>query len=75
MKGRDRDAKRSLSVQELRAELHAAREKHFRLKFKHRVTPLANPLELRQLRRHIARLETWIRGKAGSGQPAAAGRR
>jgi len=64
MKAKDKDAKRSLSVPELLAELHATREKLFKLRFKHRVTPLSNPMELRQLRRHAARLQTWAREKA-----------
>ena len=63
MKAKEKEEKRSLSISELGAELRASREKQFKLRFKHRVTPLANPLELRNLRRHIARLETWIREK------------
>ena len=63
MKSREKDAKRNHSVQELRAELRAAREKQFRLRFRHRVTPIDNPMEIRTIRRHIARLETWIRQK------------
>lgn len=64
MKSRDKDAKRNLSVDELRAELRSTREKIFRQGFKHKVTPLNNPMELRNLRRHVARLETWIREKS-----------
>lgn len=64
MKAKQREEKRNLSVSELEAELRAAREKQFKLRFKHRVTPLANPLELRNLRRHIARLQTWVREKS-----------
>lgn len=66
MKAKQREEKRSLSISELQAELRASREKQFKLRFKHRVTPLTNPLELRNLRRHIARLETWIREKSAS---------
>lgn len=66
MKSRERNEKRSLSVPELEAELRAAREKRFKLRFKHRVTPLSNPMELRSLGRHIARLETWVREKKTS---------
>ncbi len=60
MKAREKEAKRSLSVAELKAELHQAQEKHWRLRLKHAVTPLPNPLEVRDFRRHIARLKTWI---------------
>lgn len=66
MKRKDMDAKRNLSADELKAELRQLREKQFRLRFKHRVTPLANPLELRGLRRDIARFQTWIRQKQGA---------
>lgn len=63
MKRRDLEAKRALTAPELRAELRAAREKQFKLGFKHRVSRLENPMELRSVRRHISRLETWIRQK------------
>ncbi len=69
MKAREKDAKRNLSVAELHAELRATEEKRFKLQFKHRVMPVANPSEIRALRRHAARLKTWIReqemGRAG----------
>ncbi|MFH1723425.1 MAG: 50S ribosomal protein L29 [Elusimicrobiota bacterium] len=61
MKRKEKERKRSLSVGELRAELTQLRAKRFKLQFKHRVTPLQNPLELRAVRRNIARLQTWIR--------------
>ncbi|OGR87705.1 MAG: 50S ribosomal protein L29 [Elusimicrobia bacterium RIFCSPHIGHO2_02_FULL_57_9] len=60
MKANERQAKRSLSVKELEAELCQAREKSFKLRFKHQFSPLANPLELKNLRRHVARLKTWM---------------
>ena len=63
MKQKQREALRNLSPDELKAELRQAREKKFGLAFKHRTTPLANPLELRMLRRKIAVLETHIRSK------------
>ena len=63
MKTKEKDAKRSQSVEELQAELRTTRDKHFKLRFKHRSMPVANPMEIRQLRRQIARLETWIREK------------
>lgn len=66
MKRREINAKRELSVPELQAELRTTREKQFKLKFKHKVTPLENSAELKNLRRHIARLETWIREKSAS---------
>ncbi|MBI5243271.1 MAG: 50S ribosomal protein L29 [Elusimicrobia bacterium] len=63
MKIKDKEAKKNLSAEELRAELLRLKEKRFKLRIKHKVTPLTNPLELRSLRRDIARLKTWIREK------------
>ena len=63
MKAKDKEAKKNLSAAELRSELHTLQDKTFRLRFKHQVTPLANPLELRELRRQVARLKTWAREK------------
>lgn len=61
MKRKIKDSKKNLSLDELRAERKTLCEKQFRMKFKHRVTPLTNPLELRAVRRDIARLSGWIR--------------
>ena len=66
MKSKDKESLRNHSAAELRAELTQTREKLFRLQFKHEVAPVKNPLELRNLRRHAARLETWIHEKAAS---------
>jgi len=63
MKHKDKEVKSSLSADELREELHKLEEKQFRLGFKHKVTPLTNPMELRKIRRDIARLKTWLRSK------------
>ena len=66
MKARDKEAKKTLSVPELQTELRTAQEKRFKLQFKHQVAPLADPLELRTVRRQIARLKTWIHEKQES---------
>ena len=63
MKNKERYAKKNLSVPELQAELRSTRQKYFESRFKHRVTPLTNPMEVRNLRRQIARLKTWMREK------------
>jgi len=63
MKQKEKDKKRNFSTAELQAELNGLVEKQFKLRFKHRVTPLANPLDLRTVRRDIARLKGWIREK------------
>lgn len=67
MKNKDKDAKKNLSATELRAELVQLRERQFKLRFKHRVTPLTNPMELRAVRKDIARVQTWIRQKDPQG--------
>jgi len=68
MKAKEREKLENLSLVELKSELRTTKEKRMKLLFKHRTAPLANPLELRELRRHIARLETWVgtRAKAES---------
>jgi large subunit ribosomal protein L29 len=68
MKTKDKDSKKNLSIEELKAELTQLREKEFKLRFKHRVTPLSNPLELRAIGRDIARIHTWIRAKELQGE-------
>ncbi len=66
MKAKEKEAKKTLSLAELNAELRTAQEKKFKLQFKHQVAPLGNPVELRTLRRQIARLKTWINEKQES---------
>jgi ribosomal protein L29 len=68
MKTREKDAKRNLSVAELEAELRATREKQFKIAFKHKAMPVTNTAEIKTLRRHIARLQTWIREKQATKQ-------
>jgi large subunit ribosomal protein L29 len=63
MKQKEKDKKKNHSAAELQAELNGLLEKQFKLGFKHRVTPLANPLELRTVRRDIARVKGWLREK------------
>ena len=55
--------KSSLSPAELATELRLALEKRAKLTFQHQVSPLKNPMELRHLRRDIARLKTFISRK------------
>ncbi len=64
---------KELKLDELVAKRSELRKKYFDLRFKKVVEHLENPLQLRVLRRQIARLETRI-GAAGSagGTPAAA---
>jgi large subunit ribosomal protein L29 len=66
MKTKEKEAKKTLSLAELETELRQAQEKRFKLAFKHQVAPLSNPVELRTVRRQIARLKTWIHEKQES---------
>ena len=68
MKTKEKDQKRNQSAAELVSELAKLREKQFRLGFKHKVTPLENPIELRTIRRDIARLETFLRQRQLAGK-------
>jgi large subunit ribosomal protein L29 len=54
---------KELTVDELKSKLLEAKEKLFKLKFAHKVTPVKNPLEIRILRRQIARVNTIIHDK------------
>ena len=49
---------REMSEAELNTKLLESREKMFKLKFGHKTTPLKNPLEIRALRKEIARILT-----------------
>jgi large subunit ribosomal protein L29 len=55
--------KSALNPTELKNELRTALEKRAKLEFQHNVAPLKNPMELRHLRREIARLKTYISRK------------
>ncbi len=59
----DKNTKQILSSIELENELRAALEKRAKLAFQHNAVPLKNPMELRHLRREIARLKTYISRK------------
>jgi len=52
---------RELNVNELEQKLNEIRQKLFQLKFKNVSGQLKNPLEIRLLRRDIARIKTILR--------------
>jgi large subunit ribosomal protein L29 len=52
--------KSALNPTELKNELRTALEKRAKLTFQHNVAPLKNPMELRHLRREIARIQTQM---------------
>lgn len=61
MKSQERAAIRALGRDELKAQLRETEEKLFKLKFANAASPLKNGLEIRNLRKHKARLLTWLR--------------
>ena len=63
MKAKEKETLKTKSVAELQDLLAKAKEKKFNLLFKHRTTPVANPLEIRVVRREIALLNTLINQK------------
>jgi ribosomal protein L29 len=63
MKSHDLAAIRELPLKELLVQLDECEHKLVRLKFANSLAPIKNPLEIRNLKRHRARLLTWIRTK------------
>jgi large subunit ribosomal protein L29 len=53
-----------LSAPELETRLREVQENNFRLRFRHASNPLKNPMEIRQNRREIARLKTFLHQKS-----------
>jgi large subunit ribosomal protein L29 len=63
MKAKNWQEIKGMSPVELEAKLREAQEQIFRLKFRHSSTPVKNPLEIRKLRRMIARYRTLLQQK------------
>lgn len=59
---------KKLSTQDLEKQIAVDQARLMKLKFSHAVTPLQNPQEIPQLRRHIARLNTELRSRQLSNQ-------
>lgn len=59
---------RELSMKDLKERLETEKETLVRLKMNHVVSPLDNPLKLRESRRNIARLLTELRKRELSGK-------
>ena len=51
---------KNMSEAELKAKLNELEEKYFSLKFRNSTATVKNPLEIRELRRTIARIKTLI---------------
>ncbi|MDR1511305.1 MAG: 50S ribosomal protein L29 [Endomicrobium sp.] len=60
MKDKNRDEIKNMPYVALEAKLEDLQDRIFKLKFRHSVTPLKNPLEIRKVRRNIARVKTFI---------------
>ncbi len=54
---------RGLSLEELKNKLVVEKENHGKLKFAHSITPIENPMKLRESRKLVARIQTEIRAK------------
>lgn len=54
---------KSLSLDELNEKIGVEEETLLKLKFAHAISPLENPMKLRETRRTIARLKTELRGR------------
>lgn len=54
---------RGLSVDELKSKLSVEKESYKKLKFAHAITPIENPMKIREARKLIARIETEIKAK------------
>ena len=54
---------KGLSLKELTGKLAAEKDNYGKLKFAHSITPIENPMKIRESRKLIARIETEIRAK------------
>jgi len=63
MKTNEKEVLKNKTLAELNEALAKAQEKKFNLLFKHSTTPIANPMEIRAVRREIALLQTLINQK------------
>ena len=64
MKAKDyREKIRDMSVEELLAEEQELKAQLFKLRFKGATTPIDNPVQVRYIKRDIARVRTVIREK------------
>ena len=61
LKSQDLATIRALPDSELKVQLRETEERIFKLKFANAVAPLKNGLEINGLKKHRARLLTWLR--------------
>jgi len=53
----------ALSVEELKQKLASEQEAYRKMKFAHEISPIENPMKIRETRKLIARLQTELRAK------------
>ena len=53
----------SLTLEELRQRLEAEKESLTKLKFAHAISPIENPMKIKESRKLVARIETILRQK------------
>ena len=58
---------KTLSLEQLNARVKELKNELFNLRFSHATRNLANPLEIRNVRREIARVQTEIKVKSNGG--------
>ncbi|AKL98680.1 50S ribosomal protein L29 [Endomicrobium proavitum] len=66
MKSKNWQETKNMSEAELKAKLGDLQDKLFKLKFRHTTAPVKNPLEIRSIRRNIARIKTLLAQKKES---------
>ncbi|GAB3962477.1 50S ribosomal protein L29 [Spirosoma harenae] len=54
---------KGLSVDQLRTEIGAEQDRLLKLKFAHAVSPIENPMRIRESRKRVARLQTELTAK------------
>lgn len=69
MKKQEQDLSK-LSVEELTKQAEVAAVNLNKLRFSHRITPLANPSQIREQRRQVARLQTELNKRKNAGTAA-----
>jgi len=53
----------ALSLEELKQKLASEQEAFRKMKFAHEISPIENPMKIRETRKLIARLKTELRAK------------
>lgn len=56
---------KGLSADQLRTEIGAEQDRLLKLQFAHAVSPIENPMRIRESRKRIARLFTELTAKSG----------